>query len=92
MYDLHDNVRLTTLMHDMQYRAQNCCQQSSYNQPPHTSFYLSSDAPLPERPNVKVLGAEQQARTADRAAGNGTADRTGYAASRTGKPGRIHLW
>ena len=52
-------VRLTTLMHDVQYRAQNCCQQSAYNQPPHTSYYLSSDAPLPMRPNVKVLGAEQ---------------------------------
>ena len=52
-------VRLTTLMHDVQYRAQVCCEQSAYNQPPHTSYYLSSDAPLPERPNVKVLGAEQ---------------------------------
>jgi lysophospholipase L1-like esterase len=45
-------------MHDTQYRAQNCCQQSAYNQPPHASFYLGSDAALPERPNVKVLGAE----------------------------------
>ena len=50
--------RLTTLMHDPQYRMQNCCQQSAYNQPPHASFYLGSDQPLPERPNVKVLGAE----------------------------------
>ena len=50
------NVRLTTLMHDMQYRAQNCCQQASYNQPPHTSYYLSSDAPLPARPNVVING------------------------------------
>ncbi|MBQ8922472.1 MAG: hypothetical protein IJ060_10005 [Oscillospiraceae bacterium] len=49
-------VRLTTLMHDMQYRAQNCCQQSAYNQPPHVSYYLGSDAPLPERPNVIVNG------------------------------------
>lgn len=49
-------VRLTTLMHDMQYRAQDCCQQSAYNQPPHTSYYLGSDAPLPERPNVVVNG------------------------------------
>ena len=50
------DVRLTTLMHDMQYRAQNCCQQSSYNQPPHASYYLGSDAPLPARPNVVVNG------------------------------------
>ena len=50
-------VRLTTLMHDMQYRMQNGCQQSSYNQPPHVSYYLSSDAPLPERPNVVINGS-----------------------------------
>ena len=49
-------TRLTTLMHDMQYRAQDCCQQSAYNQPPHVSYYLGSDAPLPERPNVVVNG------------------------------------
>ncbi|SFC51939.1 RICIN domain-containing protein [Ruminococcus albus] len=47
-------VRLTTLMHDMQYRAQNCCQQSAYNQPPHVSYYLSSDASLPARPKVRM--------------------------------------
>ena len=50
------NVRLTTLMHDIQYRAQSCCQQSSYNQPPHVSFFLGSDAPLPERPKVVING------------------------------------
>ena len=46
--------RITTLMHDLQYRAQSCCEQSSYNQPPHPSFYLGSDADLPARPSVKV--------------------------------------
>ena len=50
------DVRLTTLMHDMQYRAQNCCQQSAYNQPPHVSYYLGSDAPLPARPKVVING------------------------------------
>jgi rhamnogalacturonan endolyase len=50
------DVRLTTLMHDMQYRAQSCCQQSAYNQPPHVSYYLGSDAPLPERPKVIING------------------------------------
>ena len=48
------DVRLTTLMHDMQYRMQNGCQQSSYNQPPHTSYYLGSDAPLPPRPQIQL--------------------------------------
>ena len=50
--------RITTLMHDMQYRMQNGCQQSSYNQPPHPSFYLGSEAPLPARPNIKLNKAE----------------------------------
>ena len=56
--------RITTLMHDMQYRAQACCEQSSYNQPPHPSFYLGSDAPLPARPNVRLNNANfiQQSR------------------------------
>ena len=49
--------RITTLMHDLQYRAQNCCEQSSYNQPPHPSFYLGSDADLPARPKVKIESA-----------------------------------
>ncbi|MDO4864764.1 MAG: RICIN domain-containing protein [Ruminococcus sp.] len=47
-------VRLTTLMHDMQYRAQVACEQSCYNQPPHVSYYLGSDAALPARPSVKL--------------------------------------
>ena len=52
-------VRLTTLMHDMQYRMQNGCQQSAYNQPPHVSYYLGSDAPLPERPNILLNNKPQ---------------------------------
>jgi hypothetical protein len=40
----------------MQYRMQNGCQQSSYNQPPHVSYYLGSEAPLPERPVVVING------------------------------------
>ena len=53
------DIRLTTLMHDPQYRAQNCCQQSAYNQPPHTSFFLGTGYALPERPAVKVLGSDE---------------------------------
>ncbi len=52
------DYRITTLMHDTQYRAQVASEQNCYNQPPHTSFYLGSDKPLPDRPDVKVLGAE----------------------------------
>lgn len=32
--------RITTLMHDIQYRTQVAGQNIAYNQPPHTSFYL----------------------------------------------------
>ena len=53
------DIRLTTLMHDPQYRAQSCCQQSSYNQPPHTSFFLGTGYDLPERPAVTVLGGTE---------------------------------
>ena len=50
------DVRLTTLMHDMQYRMQVATEQNCYNQPPHPSFYLGSDQPLPERPAVTING------------------------------------
>ncbi len=48
--------RITTLMHDPQYRTQVACQQVAYNQPPHPSFFLGTGYPLPARPNVKVNG------------------------------------
>ncbi len=50
------NQRITTLMHDTQYRTQVSTEQSGYNQPPHTSFYLGSDKSLPARPNVVING------------------------------------
>ncbi len=37
------DVRLTTLMHDTQYRNQVAGQNIGYNQPPHLSIYLESD-------------------------------------------------
>ncbi len=46
--------RITTLMHDIQYRTQVAGENISYNQPPHTSFYLGSDQPLPARPVVNI--------------------------------------
>lgn len=50
------DYRITTLMQDPQYRNQVAGQNISYNQPPHTSFYLGSDQPLPARPQVQVNG------------------------------------
>lgn len=41
------NYRIYTLMHDHQYRQAICWQMCGYNQPPHTSFYLGSDFPVP---------------------------------------------
>ncbi len=51
------DVRLTTLMHDPQYRTQAAGEQNCYNQPPHPSFYLGSDEALPERPAVTIYGS-----------------------------------
>ncbi len=48
------DYRITTLMHDAQYRNQVASQNVAYNQPPHASFYLGSEAALPDRPDVNV--------------------------------------
>ena len=44
--------RITTLMHDVQYRSQVAGQNVAYNQPPHTSFFLGTGYPLPASPDV----------------------------------------
>ena len=55
------DYRITTLMHDVQYRTQVAGEQTAYNQPAHTSFYLGSDQPLPDRPAVTIgKGLEPQ--------------------------------
>ncbi|MBE6845268.1 MAG: rhamnogalacturonan lyase [Ruminococcus sp.] len=48
------DYRITTLMHDPQYRNQVASQNVAYNQPPHASFYLGSDEPLPSKPDATV--------------------------------------
>jgi len=50
------DYRITTLMHDPQYRNQVAGQNTAYNQPPHASFYLGSEKPLPAKTAVTVLG------------------------------------
>ncbi|WP_197529886.1 rhamnogalacturonan lyase family protein [Botrimarina mediterranea] len=42
--------RLTTLMHDTQYRVAIAWQNGAYNQPPHPSFYLGTGMETPPRP------------------------------------------
>ena len=44
-------------MHDPQYRNQVAGQNIAYNQPPHPSFYLGSERPIPTRPDVTVNGS-----------------------------------
>jgi len=44
------DYRITTLMHDAQYRMQVSAQQTAYNQPPHPSFFLGTGYDLPKRP------------------------------------------
>lgn len=48
--------KLTTLMHDVQYRAEVARQQTTYNQPSYTSFYFASDL---DWADVPVLTAPQ---------------------------------
>jgi hypothetical protein len=47
--------KLTTLMHDVQYRAEAARQQTTYNQPSYPSYYLASDMDFA---NVPVLTSE----------------------------------
>jgi rhamnogalacturonan endolyase len=44
--------RLVTLMHDPQYRTAIAWQNTAYNQPPHTSFYLGEGMKAPPRPAI----------------------------------------
>lgn len=48
------DYRITTLMHDAQYRMQVSSQNTAYNQPPHTSFFLGTGYDLPKRPTDSV--------------------------------------
>ena len=44
--------RLFTLMHDSQYRTGVAAENTAYNQPPHTSFFLGTGYKLPSAPDV----------------------------------------
>ncbi len=48
------DYRITTLMHDAQYRMQVSSQNTAYNQPPHPSFFLGTGYDLPKRPTDTV--------------------------------------
>lgn len=44
--------RMYTLMHDLQYRVAVAWQNSAYNQPPHTSFYIGQGMSAPPAPSI----------------------------------------
>ncbi|MFF1542691.1 rhamnogalacturonan lyase [Streptomyces sp. NPDC058291] len=46
------NTRITTLLHDTQYRTALAWQNTAYNQPPHPSFFIGGNMPTPPRPAV----------------------------------------
>ncbi|RKE21753.1 cellulose binding domain-containing protein [Streptomyces sp. TLI_171] len=46
------DLRITTLMHDVQYREAIAWQNTAYNQPPHPSFFLGNGMPTAPRPTV----------------------------------------
>ncbi|MFE9601071.1 rhamnogalacturonan lyase [Streptomyces hokutonensis] len=45
-------TRITTLLHDTQYRTALAWQNTAYNQPPHPSFYIGDGMPKAPRPTV----------------------------------------
>ncbi|MDI6100606.1 RICIN domain-containing protein [Actinoplanes sp. NEAU-A12] len=48
------STRLTTLMHDSQYRVAVAWQNTAYNQPPHPSFFLGDGMTTPAQPAIHV--------------------------------------
>lgn len=51
--------RIPTLMHDTHYRVSVSAQNSAYNQPPHTSFFLGDGMSLPlAQPEIYLAGSE----------------------------------
>jgi len=50
-------VRLPTLMHDIQYREAVAWQNVAYNQPPHTSYFIGQGMATPAQPNIYAVRA-----------------------------------
>ncbi|SBT47953.1 rhamnogalacturonan lyase family protein [Micromonospora narathiwatensis] len=46
------SLRIHTLMHDPQYRVSIAWQNTAYNQPPHTGFFLGDGMATPPAPNI----------------------------------------
>ncbi len=52
---LVSQLRLPTLMHDIQYRESVAWQNVGYNQPTHTSYFLGQGMAIPPQPNVYAV-------------------------------------
>lgn len=52
------DVRLRTLMSDPQYRMGVAWQNTAYNQPPHTSYFLGEGMAQPPAPSIAYTGAD----------------------------------
>ncbi|MCC2031870.1 rhamnogalacturonan lyase [Microbacterium allomyrinae] len=57
--------KLPTLMHDVQYRAEVARQNTTYNQPSYTSYYLASDMDFANVPVHTVAAAPREPRFVD---------------------------
>lgn len=57
--DLTD-YRIRTLMHDPVYRLGVAWQNSGYNQPPHTSFYLGAGMTMPQAPRIQIAAPQAE--------------------------------
>ena len=53
------DLRIRTLMHDPVYRLSVAWQNTGYNQPPQTSFFLGDGMELPAAPRIAVTGARR---------------------------------
>ncbi len=49
------DYKLTTFMHDSQYRCAVAWQNVGYNQPPHPSYYIGPDKTKYEQPNIELI-------------------------------------
>lgn len=56
--DFDTEYRLPTLMHDTMYRCGVAAENVAYNIPPHTEWFLDTDYPLPDYPDVHMVKAK----------------------------------
>ena len=58
MTEYDTEYRLPTLMHDTMYRCGVAAENVAYNIPPHTEWFLDTDYPLPDYPEVYMVRAK----------------------------------